>query len=164
MAKQSQQKVDEPRFDEHLGDVKAPTGKLASALIAYLVGSGTNPQKLAPFEAWSKEQGENLPAEALFKRFEEAGISQGTLLKAGKWVYGPTYRIEAATSQTAEALQLRGELDQLNARLQTTVSERNGYMNRVAYLEGAMEKLQQELQWAKMGRPAMDNPGIQKPA
>lgn len=132
--------------------------KLASALLSYLVGSGTNPQKLSPFEAWAREQGENYPAEGLYRHMEEQGMAPGTLLKAGKWVWGPMFRPEEQVSLTAseEMMKLRGENDQLSARIQTLVSERNGYMNRASYLQGQMEKLTQENAWLRMGRSKED--------
>lgn len=135
-----------------------PSGKKATELLAYLQTSGTNPHKLESYERFAREHGKDFAADALYRHMEVMGMANGTLRKAGKWVFGDSFEPGSVSegSDKDEIARVREECAQIKSRNQDLVAERNGYMNRAAYLQGQVEKLSAENAWLRMGKPAAD--------
>lgn len=118
--------------------------KTASELIAHLTESGTprgTTDMLAEFSRyWAKENGGKEPgANVLLEQLVAADITEGTIKKAGEFIYGgdfspTTYRVEPEDEKSA----LREEIIDLKQQLRESESARAQLALQCAGLRGQL--------------------------
>ena len=130
--------------------------KTATDLLEHLRQTGTPEKTLLPHLTWAKQ--ESATAEDLYRRLEEAQVNEGTLRKAGKFVFGAEFEPAAAVllAPADELLRLRGENESLKNQLAASQADRLGLTNRVKYLTDRMEELTQQVSFLKVGRSPED--------
>lgn len=131
-------------------------------LLAYLIETGTNPQKMAHAQLWLADHPDST-AEQFFRYIEDPDeghmqIALGTVRKAGKWLWGDTWEPEAAALQSPseEIMKLRGQLAGAEGQLAAKNAEIAGLKNQQAYLEGRIKELGAENDYLKVGRRPED--------
>jgi hypothetical protein len=138
-------------------------GSKGSDLIEYLKASGTNPDKLHDAAVWLV-QNPDVTAENFFRYLETAEelghmpISVGTITKAGKWLWGPTWAPEMGMAHApAEEVKRSRELV---AAAQSDLAKKNaevvGLNQQLTYLQDKVKELSRENEFLKAGRQSND--------
>lgn len=129
-----------------------------SDLLEYLVSSGTNPVKMAHVREWLSAN-PGATAVATFRYLESAEengqpTSQGTLRKAGKWVWGSAWELESAVLQAPaeEIKNLREKVATLEGQLGSKNNEVASLRSQIAFLQEANGKLGSQVDFLKSGK------------
>lgn len=143
-------KTETPEEAPALAVAEPPSGK---ALLAYLVETGTSANRLRPLEAWLKDN-PKATADDLYRHMEQSCTYQGTLRKAGKWVFGDTFEPENVVKQAPadEMLRVRQENERLKSNIGSLESDKLGYINQNKYLQEQIADLTRKISFLKMGK------------
>jgi len=133
-----------------VAEMLEPTGK---QLVAYLKDSGTPFARLRPLEEWAKANPE-ATAEDLYRHMEASGSSQGTLRKAGKWVFGAEFEPENVVKDAPadEMLRLREENENFRGRIAELQSDSLGRINQLKYKDDQIAELTRKITFLSMGK------------
>ena len=131
----------------------------AVEFLAFLLESGTNNDKLIPARAWLA-QNDGATAEQCFRFLEAAEehgyapTAQGTLRKAGKWLWGSTWELEAAVLQnpTDEINKLRGQAANLEGQMTAKNADLASTKSQNAYLLKELAELRRQNDYLKLGK------------
>lgn len=108
-----------PPSKEQEEKAKAPPGPDGKSLLAHLVSTGTNPDRLEAGKALLKEK-PDATGDEVYKALETSGVALGTLRKAIKFVRQDEAAEPDSINAAApadELLRLRGENEQLRKQL-----------------------------------------------
>lgn len=146
------------------GAAKAPAKEATAAeLVEYLIGSGSNPLRLADSPEWIREN-PAATAEQCYRRLEAArdanpsAVAEGTLLKAGKWIWGPSFTLESAVllAPAEEIGRLRGHIEALEKQLAMKNADLVGTQNQNGMLQDRLAELQRQVGFLSAGRSQED--------
>ena len=131
----------------------------AIELLDYLIGSGTNPKKLADDRAFYSDRPEATALEAFryLESAEERGdvaTSPGTLRKAGKWLWGNAWELESAVLQAPaeEIKNLREKVAVMEGQMIGKNNEVASLRSQIAFLQETNGNLARQVDFLKAGR------------
>ena len=146
-----------PQMQDEEQEATATAAMKGEELLAYLESSGT-PTDLV--RQYRRNMPKDSTAEDVYRQMEadNASVSEGTLRKAGKFVWGPDFEPNRAEPVGAaeELLRLRQENDQLHARVATLNADRKASSHRVTFLEEEIRRLTSQVNFLKAGRSRED--------
>lgn len=127
--------------------------KTADQLVKYLTESGTSPSRLATVAGWVKDN-PGATADHLYRHMEQTVLFHGTLRKAGKWIFGAEFEPESVVKQAPaeELLRLRGENDQLQAKVKELQAANLGLMSANRYLKDQVDDLSKKIAYLSIGK------------
>jgi len=141
--------------EDSAGADQADDCLMAHELLAYLDSTGTPDTTLKPLAAWVKGNGgDDVTAYELFRHMEAQDVTQGTLRKAGKHLFGEEFEPSCAVEQVPadEIVRLRQENERLHERIKALVAERNTAQKQVQYLEAKVADVTGQMNYLQVGR------------
>lgn len=129
----------------------------AACLLAYLKDTGTPDRTLHRIEDWlHAPEHADATADALYRWLsdEAEGFNPGTVRKAGKWAFGPTFEPAAVVEQAPadELLRLRQENEVLRGNVATLSAEKLGLTQANAHLRDRLNTLQGQVRYLSLGK------------
>ena len=119
----------------------------AGELMAHLLETGTNPEKMQSAQRWIRENPSSSAIE-LLRYLEDAEerleppINPGTLRKAGKWLWGDSWEPTSETPVPADELErLRGEVATRQAQATIQANELASMRAQLDFLTGERGRL-----------------------
>lgn len=131
----------------------------ARELVNYLQETGSPGKLLRYLERWlGQDEQRNATAEELFRHLEGIEAKDGTLRKAGRWVYGPTFEPARIVEQAPadELLRLRSENDRYLHTIEDLRADKLGLTGEVNYLRKQVAELTDKVRFLSLGRSQTD--------
>lgn len=147
MAKSQKPEVqDEP-------EVAVMEPKNGKGLLAYLAETGTSANRLRPLEVWLKEN-PKATADDLYRHMEQTCQYQGTLRKAGKWLFGDAFEPENVVklAPADEMLRVREENERIKSNVAGLQADKLGLINQNKFLQEQIAELTRQISFLKMGK------------
>lgn len=140
-------------MQDDLSEVALMEPKTAGAMLAYLAETGTSAGRLRPLEAWAKEN-PKATADDLYRHMETTCAYQGTLRKAGKWIFGDTFEPEDVVKQAPadEMLRVREENERIKSNVAGLQADKLGLINQNKFLQEQIAELTRQVSFLKMGK------------
>lgn len=132
-----------------------PAAAPARELMVHLLETGTPNKLLKGVEDKFLRATPKATAEDLYRHLEAEGVATpGTLRKAGKWIWGPTFEPESVVAQAPEEeiTRLRRENEVLSNSNRTLSAEKLGLTNANTHLQQRVNDLQSQVAYLSQGR------------